>query len=250
MKPLKHLSIFFGILLLMLSSCSNESANVTLYFEHQVDGIDLEIYSMNYTNNVGNNYDVRLLKYIISNIELINDKGEIFELDEIHYVDIENTNTLSLNNTFSIPCGNYESLNFTFGLDEEMNMSNEHIAESFHNSMAWPNQMGGGYHYMRLEGAYLNQQNEQNFYLTHTGATSGVPRHINYSIPLNLHAKEKEDYQLNLVMNINNWYSNPNTYNFEDYNDGIMGNPEAQQLLHENGYNVFNVEEYNLNLSN
>ena len=242
MNFLKHLSFIFGIALTMLSSCTKEPANVSVSFKHQIDDVNLQIHSMIYNNEAGNNYDVRLLKYILSNIELVDENGNSIELDDIHYVDFEDFNSLSLDENFSIPCGDYETINFTIGLNEQMNISNEYIAESFHSSMAWPDQMGGGYHYMRLEGAYLNSQNEQNFYLTHTGATAGVPRHINYSIPLNFMANENEDIQLNLIMNLNKWYTSPNTYNFEDFNAGIMGNPEVQQLLHENGVNVFSVE--------
>ena len=32
--------------------------------------------------------------------------------------------------------------------------------------MAWPEMMGGGYHYMKLEGAFIN---DSSFYNTHTG---------------------------------------------------------------------------------
>jgi len=242
MDLLKQLSLFLGIGLTTLSSCNKEPANVALNFHHQVDGENLELYAMGYENDYGNTYNVQLLRYIVSKIELIDDKGKSIELDDFHYVDIENTSTLSLGENFNIPVGVYQSIQFTFGLDEEMNISNAYLADPAHGAMAWPDQMGGGYHYMRMEGAYLDSEDTQHFYLTHTGATAGVARHINYSLPINLNACQEQEYQINLTMNLNAWYSNPNTYNFEVFDDGIMGNPEAQQLLHENGVNVFSVE--------
>ena len=244
MNLLKPLSIFLGIGFTMLSSCTKEPANVGLNFKHHIDGVDVELYAMDYENEYGNTYNVQLLRYIVSKIELVDDKEESIELDDFHYVDIENSSTLCLGESLTIPVGVYRSIQFTFGLDEEMNVSNSHLAEPVHGAMAWPDQMGGGYHYMRIEGAYFASDDTQHFYLSHTGSTAGVARHISYSLPINLTACEEQEYQINLNMNINEWYSNPNTYNFEVFDDGIMGNPEAQQLLHENGVNVFSVEVY------
>ena len=244
MNLIKSISIHSALALTTLSSCTKESATMALNFQHQVDGVDLELYAMDYENEYGNTYNVQLLRYIVSKIQLIDEKGTSYELDDFHYVDIETNSTLSLAESSKIPAGSYSYLQFTFGLDEEMNISNSHLAGPVHGAMAWPDQMGGGYHYMRIEGAYIASDETQHFYLSHTGATAGVARHINYSLPINLNVCEEQEYQINLNMNINEWYSNPNTYNFEDYDDGIMGNPEVQQLLYENGVNVFSVEVY------
>lgn len=223
------------------SSCTTEPASISLNFEHHIDGVDLDLYALDYENEFGNKYNVQLLRYIVSKIELIDNQGTTHELDDFHYVDFENTTTLSLGETMNIPEGKYKSIEFTLGLDEAMNISNSHVSEPVHGAMAWPDQMGGGYHYMRIEGAYIASDETQHFYLSHTGATTGVARHINYSLPINLNACEEQEYQINLNMNINEWYANPNTYNFEEYDNGIMGNSEVQQLLYENGVNVFSV---------
>jgi hypothetical protein len=241
MNRIKYISFFWALALTTLSSCTKEPARVSLNFEHQIDGENLELYVMDYENEFGNTYNVQLLRYIVSKIQLIDDKGNSYELEDFHYVDIETSSTLSLGESLKIPVGDYHSIQFTFGLDEEMNISNSLLTEPLHGAMAWPDQMGGGYHYMRIEGAYIASDETQHFYLTHTGSTAGVARHINYSLPINLNASEEQEYQIDLTMNLNQWYSNPNTYNFEDYDDGIMGDSEAQQLIHDNGHNVFSV---------
>ena len=40
-------------------------------------------------------------------------------------------------------------------------------------------------------------------------------------------------------MNINNWFSTPHVYDFNTYGSAIMQNQEAQNILKENGNNVF-----------
>jgi len=230
------------LLSILLTSCSKEPSKINLDFNHQVDGESLNLYSLNYQNAYGNNYNVQLLRYIVTNIELVDADDSRVELDDFHYVDLEDLTSLSLEKEILIPCGDYKSIDFTFGLNEAMNISNSHLSEAVHGAMAWPDQMGGGYHYMRIEGAYIAADESQHFYLTHTGATAGVPRHLNYSIPINLNAEPDVSNRITLNMNINKWYDSPNIYNFEEYDSGIMGNPEAQQIIHENGTDVFSVE--------
>ena len=103
MNLIKHLLVFPIVVLTMLSSCTKESANVALNFHHQVDGENLELYAMDYENDYGNVYNVQLLRYIVSKIELIDDKEESIELDDFHYVDIENSSSLSLGESLTIP---------------------------------------------------------------------------------------------------------------------------------------------------
>ena len=56
------------------------------------------------------------------------------------------------------------------GLDTAKNISNKYVNDDFHTTMFWPEPNGGGYHYMKLEGAY---NNDSTFYNTHTGGTMG-----------------------------------------------------------------------------
>ena len=84
---------------------------------------------------------------------------------------------------------------------------------------------------MRIEGDFRPSDETEHFYLTHTGATAGVPRHIKYSQAIDLNVKVEQDYQINLQMNLNAWYDNPNTYNFEGFDDGMMSNHRQLQLV-------------------
>ena len=48
------------------------------------------------------------------------------------------------------------------------------------------------------------------------------------------------EYNLDIYMDINNWWVNPNTLDLNNIS-GIMGNEEIQTELMENGSNVFNL---------
>lgn len=42
------------------SSCTTEPSSVSLNFEHHIDGVDLDLYALDYENEFGNKYDIRL----------------------------------------------------------------------------------------------------------------------------------------------------------------------------------------------
>jgi len=213
-------------------SCRN-STEFFINFSHHVDG---QILSNNlaHVNEAGQNYSILNLQYIISDITL-HSNDTILILKDIHYVNIND------NSTCFIQSGEVESLNwnaisFRFGLDTIKNISNIYVNESFHPTMAWPEMMGGGYHYMKLEGAYLN---DSTFYNTHTGPTMGMD--FSFSFYENISINNSLDYQeFSIDMNLNNWYQNPNTiYLAPD----IMMNMTTQMQIMQNGItDVFSLQ--------
>jgi hypothetical protein len=45
-------------------------------------------------------------------------------------------------------------------------------------------------------------------------------------------------------MEIQNWFTNPNDWDFSYFGPGIMGNPEAQKAVQKNGQNVFSFNVF------
>mgnify|MGYP006136069155 FL=1 len=247
MQNLKY--SFFLFLLLFLNSClidENETiTNATLDFKHSNyenynDEIILEqlIYSLDpFGTFEPELYSVKNLKYLITNISLTLSDGSIYPLKDIHFIDALNPLSLSLN-LGEIPNNLYTHFNFQFGLDSSINLSNKYVNENFHTTMAWPELIGGGYHYMKLEGAYIN---DSTFYNTHTGPSMGE----NYSflvskeIALNVDG-DLGDISFDLNMIIDNWYKNPNEINFDN---AIMMDMQKQMQLRMNGItDVFSIE--------
>ena len=65
----------------------------------------------------------------------------------------------------------YISISFTMGLDSSKNITNLFLNENFFPSFSWPEFLGGGYHYMQLEGDFNTILQG---YATHTGATNWI----------------------------------------------------------------------------
>jgi hypothetical protein len=149
-----------------------------------------------------------------------------------------------------IPPKNYISVSFVFGLDENDNKSNRFVNPPESNFF-WPEVLGGGYHYMQINGKFLNNNSETQNMNIHTGIgqirdvnnniTQFVHNHFMVTLPINFSVDEDNTTQLSLYMEIQRWFDTPNIYNIDEFGSGIMQNQRAQELLKENGWNVFEI---------
>jgi hypothetical protein len=209
--------------------------NLIINFTHTVDGNALETDQMIYSNTVGQNYSVQTLRYLISDITLHSANGTSTLLDEVHFITISDPSTFNLD-IQNLVEQDYNSISFTIGLDSLKNITDNYLNESFFPSFTWPDFMGGGYHYMQLEGDYTTAFQG---YATHTGGTDGMDFSFTKNFPISLNIANANTTVI-INMEINNWYSNPNTISLTT--DGIMDNANKQALLQANGIaDVFSV---------
>ena len=183
---------------------------------------------------IDDNYSIQTLRYLISDIILHTDNGTSSLLDEVHFIDISIDSTLTLNIP-EITDENYTSISFTMGLDSVKNSTSLFLNENFFPAFSWPEFLGGGYHYMQLEGDFNTVFQG---YATHTGGTNGIDYSFNKNFPIGISIESENTITIN--MEINNWYSNPHIVNLSS--DGIMGNANLQSLFQDNGAaDVFSV---------
>ena len=213
--------------------------HLKLSVQHRVDSQYLEFDTLKYVNKVGHKYEIQTLKYFISNIHFHKSGGSKTILKGPFYIDAEDASTFSIDEHVDLSNGTYEKISLTFGLDTASNISNtlnslEEIA------MNWPDPMGGGYHYMKLEGSYDSLQLgiKKNF-TVHTGAAMGKPYHIDLEIPNSSFKVNDKDISVKIQMNVNEWFTDPNDYDFSTYNLMIMLDMKAQKALKANGKSVF-----------
>ena len=190
-----------------------------------------------YTNLAGDEYNIQTLKYLISNIELEKQNGEKILLKDVHFVNIDDDATLKFSYSDPLENNTYTNISFTMGLDSLNNVNNNYVNEDFHSSMIWPVNMGGGYHYMKIEGDFdtITQG-----YATHTGPAMGMDHSFDITMPVNLIVDDElGNIKILINMEINNWYQNPHTLNLAS---AIMMDMTKQMQLQANGQeNVFSV---------
>ena len=263
MKKLQGFILFSVVVVLFTASCctgnpepEEQYGKIRFHFEHRVDGQPIVFDQMIYKNEAGNEYLVNEIQYFISDVTFIKN-GSIFRpeyWENIHYVDtdIESTWTYILSNEF--PLGTYDAISFMFGITEEKNQSLMFVnpPESF---MFWPEYLGGGYHYMKLNGKWLDTLDQISPFDFHLGIGQ-----IYYSFPdsitefvhnnfrvwpsgsdFEMQAGQTLDFTI--VMNVENWFKSPHIYNHDEWGGDIMQNQDAMKTASENGWDVFTIEK-------
>ena len=240
-----------------LVSCKKpvQNGDLSINIKYSVNGKALITDSLCYHNEAGNEFMITEIQWFISKMELQDEQGEWIALEpRITYIDtnIPESQTLKI---ASIPVGKYKTLRFTFGLDEEDNQTGIY-SDPPESNMFWPEMLGGGYHYMKLNGKFVNAESQLVPLAIHLGIGQNADHsefYQNYFIvedPIDLDIAENAENQLDLCMIVDNWFRNPNLYDFNEFGSAIMQNQAAQQILKENGKNVFRIGQTTDNKNN
>ena len=246
----KKLWLFLVPALLCCSCCRIPAGHIKLNFSFVVDKDSLRLDTCVYQNAAGNLYEVNDVQFFISHVRLETTSGEVVEIADnqgIHYTDIRIPGTLTWNIADIVPADEYKSISFVFGLEGEQNTTG-YFPNPPENNMSWPDMIGGGYHYMKINGRWIDGSGVRQPFNLHTGkiATDNgfADNTFTVTLPLEQFAViHKETAELTLQMNINAWFTNPNTFDFNVLGGSIMQNREAQQILRENGRDVFSVKK-------
>ncbi len=231
------------------TSTEGQSGDITFVFIHQVDGADLTFDITTYTNAAGNSYIIQTLQYYVSNFVLHRADSAQFVMRDFHYRDgkIDDTEVYLLDN---VPNGEYTSISFTFGLDEEMNVDGGLPNNQQNNNMEWPEPLGDGYHYMKFEGRYTEDEKALVSFAAHSGISLidsvRVHRHFEVELPNSAVTVNGKGWQVEVVVNLNEWFSDPNEIDMNSFfpgGMGIMANPAKQDSLIANGPTVFSTGE-------
>ncbi|MFA5974340.1 MAG: MbnP family protein [Lentimicrobiaceae bacterium] len=255
----------FGFLMLTNVSCNNDkpdpiqpTGHISFNFTHLVDGLPLEKDNMKYVNAAGNPYEINQVMYFISDVTLHKSGGTkklISDWTDIHYVDIDMPETLKWDVYDDIQTGAYDSVSFVFGITEEKNKSFMFVNPPEVNMM-WPDFLGGGYHYMMINGSWKDESNVIKSFAFHLGIGqlyksnvinvdsiyAFVQNYFSVKLPnSSFTIEENKTRQIEIIMNIDSWFKTPHIYDHNYWGGAIMQNQQAMQMAKENGYDVFAV---------
>ena len=160
--------------------------------------------------------------------------------------DISNEASLTYTPTELIEPGLYNNISFVFGLTNEKNSDSSYVDL---NSESWnvPLMLGGGYHFLQMDGKFLNTDNEEQGYNYHAIRASNNPgdnwdsaQDTFFRVDLGA-IIITADAEINIAVNISEWFKTPNSWNLNNFNQMLMQNYEAQVMMYENGQNVFTL---------
>ena len=260
---------FLLILLILVPGCKKNdnpapvasSGIITLAIDHRVNGLLLKRNDLIYTNAAGNEYMITDLMYFISDITFYRNDGTrtmIGASKDIFYINENMPETKTIRFPDKIPTGTYDSINFIFGISEKKNKSHLFVnpPEAL---MGWPEVLGGGYHYMMMNGKWKDTTGSVmpfNFHLGIGQLYKGnnynvdsiyafVQNYFTVSLPgSSFKLSDQETLTFGITMNIEQWFENPHIYDHNFWGGAIMQNQPAMQMAKENGWDVFSMIQH------
>ena len=248
---MKQTPWILAVCLLLFGGChkADETGTVQLRIGYSVNDGPLVCDTVCYANEAGNRFMVNEIQWFLSRLELQDQAGDWIPFrdeDTIYYIDTDLPESHLLGSK-PLPSGHYGALRFTFGLDETDNVTGR-FKNPPESNMFWPEPLGGGYHYMKLNGKWLNDEGILVPVNIHLGVgqnatlTEFYPNHFTVELPLDLDLRTGQQDEIRLTMVIDNWFRNPHRYDFATDGTAIMQNQAAQSKLRENGANVFTLQ--------
>ena len=128
---MKKIISLLSISAILFSSCKkdevaeydpNVKATLSVEFDNVAGSTDLQLNTADYTNALGQQFKVTILKYYVSNFKLTNVDGSVYTVPQTEcYFLIDESNAASHMPELSIPEGEYKSLSFVIGVDSLRN---------------------------------------------------------------------------------------------------------------------------------
>ncbi|UAB81790.1 hypothetical protein INR76_03260 [Marixanthomonas sp. SCSIO 43207] len=223
--------------------------DVQFNFTQNWDGQEInnaDYQTTEYTNDKGDVLTISKLNYLISNVTFTSEGGQNIVIDGYNVMNAREGVNVQYNLDQKIPEGDY-TVSFTFGFNDEDNVDGIYPEL---NTQPWdwgvPMMLGGGYHFMRLEGMYTDNTDTQSPYLYHAiRAATNIgdnPVTEDTSFEVNLGTISiNNDTSIEVKMNVAEWFKNPNQWDLNVWNINLMMNAEAQRAMSANGKSVFSL---------
>ena len=236
------LTFFLSALLFSCSSDNDESikeVSVKLKFSQNWDGTLIEksdLENTEFTNKTGSKLSISRLRYLISRISLVNGAGDTTKFDSYKLIDVNKPDSLTYALSKKVSEGSYKLL-FTFGFKND---DNKRGASQDLNSADWnvPDMMGGGYHFMQIDGKYKDTLGAENPYNFHAIRAYDKEKDSILDTSFGVETSSillKNNATIEIKMNVAGWFKSPNDWDLNDKSINLMPDFEAQKEISENG---------------
>jgi len=262
MKTTLKFSIYLLAISTFLFSCIEEEpiepkqveavTEVSFIFKQKYNGSEVltsDLATTQYTNEKGNIHTISKLQYLVSNITLHRTDGSEVDLGGYNFVDIDQPLTRFYTPGVRVPEGKYSGISMTFGFDEEDNRDGAYTDLNAV-SWSWPMMIGGGYHFLKFEGMFQDNTGSMKGFAYHNGTASKmengsrVHEANHFRVRLwdyngGFEVKSGERLNIDIDMNIEEWFKNPVLWDLNQYHMMLMPNYTAQKIMNNNGKSVF-----------
>ncbi|CAM1358728.1 MbnP family protein [Tenacibaculum xiamenense] len=245
----KFAIIFLSFFILCCSADNDEpikQVSVKLNFTHNWGGTALDADDFNkfdFENQESNVLSIERLRYLISRINLIKSNNDTIKFEGYKLVVLDSLGDGLIHELpETISEGTY-NLSFTFGFDDNDNISGNYPDL---NTANWNvhAEKPGGYHFLQLDGKFKDTTDVQYPYEFHAikaydAATDSLK---DTSFKLNLGSVSlTNNATIEIKMDLSEWFKNPHAWDLTERSTDLMMNFDAQLDMSDNGKNVFRL---------
>lgn len=231
---------------------------VNFEFTQNWDGTAIEnadYEATTFVNAQGTELMLSKLVYLISDVTFTANDGTVYDAGDYNLIDARTGSNASFTPNIEIPEGTY-AVSFTFGFDDEDNDRQGGYPDlNIADGVGWgiPEPLGGGYHYMRMEGSFTNANSDTQNFQYHTvraNRHSSLPPGPGTLVELKDTSFEValgtitigSNTTIEVEMNAAEWFKNPNTWDLNTNASVMMPKFDLQIAMNENGSNgVFSL---------
>ena len=250
---MKNIGLLIISLSFLLLSCDDDSnvanTEVSFNFTHTWDGTAINntnLTSINVTNENGEIQNFTRIRYLVSRFKLTEvTNGTPYTFDGYKFTDLSQSETYNFTPSNNIiPEGRYR-LEFIWGFNEEDNIDGEYL-DLNSASWNWPSQLGGGYHFLQMDGQYNINTTPSN-YNFHNGtarASQNPPvyeqnfREIRFDEIIEI----RQNATIEIVMDFAEFFKTPHQWDLNVLDTPLMPNYTAQKMMHDNVASVFSID--------
>ncbi|WP_313808060.1 MbnP family protein [Flavobacterium sp.] len=232
---------------------TTEKGNLNVEFDNVFNGADLILNTQVNTTSLNENLKVGLVKYIVSNIVLTKADGTTFTYPTAdgYFIVNESDAASRVLQLQDIPAGDYTSIQFGIGVDQEhFNLGaggqGDFLAHAQNEDMLWS--WSAGYKFVAFEGTFTSATvASDTSFMVHTGQTGTAYNYkvITLAMPDNALVRSTITPQIHIMADVSKLIDGTNKISLTNNNMGgmgtmIMGGTNLE-LITSNLTNMFSV---------
>lgn len=222
---------------------NQSNAIVKITFINNVKGSKIVFNDSTYTNPFGEKYTITKLRYYVTNVSLQNGHNNFKEKNSYHLIDESKAASQVIK--FSVPAGDYNSIQFLLGVDSLHNVSGAQTDDlDPTKDMFWT--WNTGYVMAKMEGNSPESKLVNNKFEFHIGGFSGpynVLKHVHLNFPgKNMYFNAGKTYEIIISADINTWWKHPHDIKISEHAN-ITSPGENAKNISDNYVNMFHIEK-------
>lgn len=236
---------------------ANEKGNITLKFDNGVGDQDFA-FETTFTKSNNESFELSTLKYIISNISLEDNDGNIYEYpteENVFIIDEADGNNageifVTLSN---VDAASYTSISFGIGIDQNRfalgaEGQGDFLAAAQEKGMMWA--WATGYKFIRIDGTYSSTNNTDealNIHMGSVGTTLDNYREVTLSLPNSVKVSTSTNPEIHIKADIAKVFDGDTSLSFENGFDQVHTDANETPIVAQNISGMFMVHHVHNN---